>query len=762
MRRKKYMYIFLFSVCYVSSLFGMIWERQYLNECPAPVEISVPYYPKGVKRPKQLNIVLQPGDLYQSREGRNGVIYEEYGLMPKIAESLMSEKDENLPFLYNSFKKSKEEKNKKYKLAISGTNIPSWWINHEIERKEKWKYYTNFEKRQDLEQIKNLDNKTLKTLLSDPSNDVDGDGINNFNEMKFGTSPFIKNSVVAYPSIVEIDPAGCLMVTGIFYIENFRSTNIVCSFDFDLGGIDKKYKPRLSCSTKFLYRAGEYGSTNTYIFVPAKGKTTIQCILNSQFLPYEMTSFYDIYIECKGDLIDFNKIEFYINGDYGPVLEKPGRLRPIAGQRLENFAYEKFLWDGRDTIRVSEWLFYPEFYNVKEKTEAEAVSKSSKMTDIGKRGNDRYIKSADTNDFIPGNYIWRVIKQTYYSKPVASDWSWFSIGKEIAPPVEKKTTFKPYHRVNASDTSNENFHCYELMIGVPCEFTICNTNQSLKAPFEKPLPKGLKVILSDQDRWWTLVGTPKEVGRFTNAWYINNNYKKSAVFSIYDDDSKNVSKSIYNVDEGAVIHNLTIDVPFTYFAKTYYDYFTKQGGPEISEKAKVAYNKALPDGLELEYKNGNLKISGTPTKAGTYSRILSVSEGGKTREEKHIFNVAAINGPKRTVWSRKAGNFNMITDKGKVTLITFPNENIWYNIGRDIRCLVLHPTPYIKLPRETQLLVESIDPLPEGLEIEKDGEYHYISGKIAQPGCYTNHIRIVNGGFTYTNTHIYKIVKPRF
>lgn len=63
----------------------LICAANYQNDYNVPVGISVPYYREGSIIPEHIELVLQPGDLYKSKTGKNGYIYEQYGLMPGLA-----------------------------------------------------------------------------------------------------------------------------------------------------------------------------------------------------------------------------------------------------------------------------------------------------------------------------------------------------------------------------------------------------------------------------------------------------------------------------------------------------------------------------------------------------------------------------------------------------------------------------------------------------------------------------------------------------
>ena len=78
--------LFSFLVCafFAHAAFSAeLGEKDYLNNYEVPVLIKVPYYEKGASKPRPYDLMLQPGDLYKSRPGKNGLVYEKYGLIEK-------------------------------------------------------------------------------------------------------------------------------------------------------------------------------------------------------------------------------------------------------------------------------------------------------------------------------------------------------------------------------------------------------------------------------------------------------------------------------------------------------------------------------------------------------------------------------------------------------------------------------------------------------------------------------------------------------
>lgn len=71
----------LFTLAALFSLASFAYEPQkddFLNVYGVPVLIKVPYYAKGAKEAETLELMLQPGDLYKSVPGKNGMVYGKY------------------------------------------------------------------------------------------------------------------------------------------------------------------------------------------------------------------------------------------------------------------------------------------------------------------------------------------------------------------------------------------------------------------------------------------------------------------------------------------------------------------------------------------------------------------------------------------------------------------------------------------------------------------------------------------------------------
>lgn len=762
----------------------------YLNECSAPVLITVPYYFKGVPVPKTIDIVLQPGDLYKSKTVGNGYVYEKYGLMPGLAKEMMKEKDNDLPCLYKSQKKTLDQDYADFCEALNTSNMPARWISKEIEnldlykksyegliynlnttredlKKKESSSENNFLKEREKYFKENVDRFSLLKEISDedakkisePLIDIDGDGLNNYEELKCDSSPFLKDVLILYPHFMKLDPSGCQTVTGVFYLRNLSEKNIKFRLKFS-SVFDARYQPRVVCAENKDFEIDETGNIMS-VDIGGKQQYKFYYFLNAGFLPYEFSCQYTIACLCD-EYFRVGTVIPYVEKDYSVASEKPVGLKPEPGHRFTYDSKMKFMWDLPDKKSFDDMsvFFLAQMFHVESKRTPQDLGFT--VSDNESNKDCFYVEREFMNDLLPGNYIWRVVQQSFYTKPAASEWNWFSVGKEIQPPKEEKSEFKNDHIWIFRNQKKLSF--YELEAGKPFKQFVCSTGDALRCTFEKPLPKGLKLSLVNKGRNWEISGTPQEVGRTTNIWMAGKeyNFTNICVFSVYSPSAGKKPRSIYHVDKKAVIHDLTLNVPFEYYAKDYYDAFSKKDGPKISSAANVRFEE-LPEGIVGEIQKNNYKISGIPKKKGKIKTKFVVEKGKEKREETHIFSVNDPGGPSPTVFPRGISDRDNTTqdDWLKITHRTHINSLISYDMRRDYLAINM-PEYNMGLKRiEKQLSVECLEPLPEGFSLIYDNEIgsHFIEGRSKQLGNFTNHVRIVNTEITYTNTHIF-IVKP--
>ena len=93
-----YIFFLLFSLIFTSYAEDEKEIDEYLNDCSEAVVVAVPFYSNAPKNRQNINVVLQPGDLYRSNGIQNGCIYEKFGKIPEILTNLVEIEDK-----FNSF-----------------------------------------------------------------------------------------------------------------------------------------------------------------------------------------------------------------------------------------------------------------------------------------------------------------------------------------------------------------------------------------------------------------------------------------------------------------------------------------------------------------------------------------------------------------------------------------------------------------------------------------------------------------------------------
>lgn len=290
------------------------------------------------------------------------------------------------------------------------------------------------------------------------------------------------------------------------------------------------------------------------------------------------------------------------------------------------------------------------------------------------------------------------------------------------------------------------------------------------AYFAFPLPKGIK--LEPKKYGGYLKGVPEEVGRFTNYWIgINrsnncNVETQKYIFVVHNDQNKIVSRSLYHLNKGAIVHDLTVNVPLEFKTKEYYDEFYKEDGLAFDSKTETKFRSSLPLGLNEERKaDGDLAIIGTPKESGTFTNVLVISSNDSAVEQKHIFRIQDIGEPPAQKKIRKQDSI----------------ENDWYDQSRIIyhNCYIGIETYYCLAndvfwykPKEftKEFQYELLNELPKGLKIamhEPDKRYdHYklpplisICGEPQEEGVFTTVIKYKENGKEFERKHIFRVKK---
>ena len=649
--------VFLFFLSF--SVYGdAFFHGDYINYCSKPVMLTVPYYSGEAKEKVALDISLGHGDFYHARKGKNGYICEKFSLMPDIATNEMHKIEYEIPLLYNSFKNERDEEYLKIHDALISTNIPGWWIQKckkdyqywlktferhlkQYEEKEKSGVINDFWRKNALNNMRywcsitNLNEQDLEKLIY-PFADLDGDGINNMEELYCGSAPYLKNGIVLEPGLMEITPDGNPFITNVFYVTNLTDTNVVIIMSGPSTN-DKNYSPKIkSIGDLKIVDNSKNLCVNWIIDLPPKTKNKFLAIFEADYLPLEMSELYHVQIMDKFYLLR-GEMKMHISEDYSKRLSKPKAIGPKNGTHSMALDNINFIWDDSESYdfrsgNESDILFKIQYYNIDD----DCIWYSMLTRE----------KSKIENISVPGNYIWRVLKGTSYTKSVASDWHWFSLGKEISPLSDKILSFAKY--TEYKDQNGNTIHEHILNKNTNYEQQLYSTNNVRDRFFKINLPDGLDI--EKRNGFWTVFGYPQQTGQYKYVWYVKKTdgtvETNRHTFTIYDSEETLIPSTYYHLNKKTVVHNLRCNIPYDYEAKTYYDCFsTHDERMNFDNTCDAWFCDKLPKGLEGTMTNGNYIVRGIPQNSQVTTNVFVVQKNGKEIKERHVFNISPLKLP---------------------------------------------------------------------------------------------------------------------
>ncbi len=774
--------VFLFAMFAVQLVPAVeLGENDYLNEHDLPVVIEVPYYEKGSKEEQPLELVLQPGDLYKGRNGQNALIYEKYGLVEKTLAEFVK-KERPAPVVnWRDGRPADDKAYEKYLAGLKTEKMPEDWvkryrsyysdelenIEYKIKDQLEWKK-TNAHDEKKLKKLEK-DKAFFQSIssriddLEDPASDPDQDGLDNRTEYARGTNPFLKDYVSAYPMYYEVVYDHSPVVTGTFYLVNSFSAPFTVKWSNGLNAGSDFYKLNIDLN-------GQPAPQMT-MTLPPVSTNRLDCYFSAEAFPRYFDDAYEIYfydVTNEYETARFG-VRFHTYEDNSQPLTSPEITEPKKGSlftvndkltlRWIEPEGKKMISDRRERINYKIQLIDP-FGKDGEK-------------DVSKGGN-AFVKKHQNfkaNDFKPGTYFWRVNKQDRFHVPVGSSWSWFAVGKEMAKPIlpiKGDSRLRCDFYLKSGDANRH--YVFDLTKGLPFKHDVFGKEGS---HFRSPLPEGLSYVPREDDKNRSLIsGTPEKVGRYTNLFVcVCNRYDgkdiietQRFIFVVHNDRNKCLSESFYNATKKAVVHDLTVMIPFEYAAKSIHDEFYCQGGPALNENTDAGFLYPLPDGLEgKRAENGDYVISGTPLKGGCLTNVFTVKCGTVSSEERHIFRIQDLGEPvpeekrkftesKTYFWTSNyeevkhkcffdvSVNYFLKYDTPKIGWNDFVKEGKFELLG--------------ELPKG--LRIDMCDP-PPSMDTNKFHATWAICGKPLEAGVFTNYIQYTEGEKVRKVRHVFRI-----
>lgn len=703
-----------------------ITKNDFQNDYKLPVVIDVPNYEDVKKGYEIQEQILQPGDYYQSGKDENGYVFKQYGLMPGLATN---------------------------KMLLENAKIPNYF--------------------QALNDSRQKEYQTLKN------------GIN---------AIIISNCVSMAPKLMEVIYTPNLITSNVFFVSNLTDTNVLYTL------VVSKRGPKIV----FLDTAFNCKENTYFLTLKAKQKAKFYLLFNPSELPnfvegsrFDISLYIGYYYphdHMFGNLKVGEIMPFIKNENY-KTPKSPAIISPQNGSRFKSLEDVKFKFKS-DIKNKLRYIAQPwgegeridldcKLYNINSNDSIDLNLVAPYLHDMSAEfaALKKYNKINDDDEFFfiknrnasPGNYIWRVTKQSFDDRTVVSDWGWLSVGEKISKAKEQPPKGESFVKNIGHYSKKYNLSCYveEYTKGIALEGNNMSLASLSNAYFAFLLPKGIK--LEPKKYGGYLTGVPEEVGRFTNYWIgINRNSfcnveTQKYIFVVHNDQNKIVSRSLYHLNKGAIIHDLTVNVPFNFKAKEYYDEFYKKGGLEFDAKTETKFQSSLPLGLSEERKaDGDLAIIGTPKEGGIFTNVLVISSNDSSIEQKHIFRIQDIGEPPAQKKIRKQDSI----------------ENDWYDQSRIIyhNCYIGIETYYCLAndvfwykPKEftKEFQYELLNELPKGLKIamhEPDKRYDYyklpplisICGEPQEEGVFTTVIKYIENGHEFERKHIFRIRKePR-
>ena len=536
----------------------LLADSSFVNEYSVPVGIKVPYYSGINPIPKSIIIVLQPGDFYKSKFLGNGYIYEQYGLMPGIAEQLIKNSSTNV-FVDQRYRKECDEAYKKFVAGLTSSSMPDWWVTEcqkqyfeEIKKaeeglKDNFKKMTNPHYKDDgpYEEFYNAALRSYSFLtnipnrineLNAPNSDPDKDGLDNRTEYYCGSNPWRENVFVCYPKYLQLIPDGSPMVTGCFYIAN-RSPK---EEFFDVTFTDTE----LVKTSLLLF--DEYGKRiSSFMLIPGHSTNKVFYVVKNEYFPACFGNWYKIDVDVDSKPV--GTIIPYAPGNYSRPLKRPFNLFPQAGYCFE--PGEKMLcrWevDKNPDVQLED-NYQLQVIGLQKKFPISLGIEEKRSTVLMDKYDWYYAKIE------PGIYIWRVTRENSLSDPVSSDWSWFAMGREVVPEKEKASGNDKATKESQGQTYyylEDKTIVHELFVNVPFQYKERQFfenfskrkdfvwNKNLTMQFDTSLPKGLSLKKTATGEDLEITGVPLEAGDFKTCLVFSNGrseVKEEHVFKIKD------------------------------------------------------------------------------------------------------------------------------------------------------------------------------------------------------------------------------------
>lgn len=792
-------------------------EGDYYNKSKLPVVIDIPYYePLEIEPPKirpgmkiqeyqemienpsygkvkkefrVIEQILQPNAFYQSAKGDNGLIFDDYEFDPEAIINLFNNQENqiaedsgskinasqdksgnvkktkipsiDLPVFYFSAKEELDKIAENIRKGSSGDKMPRWWPDKYI---KEYLSLTNIN-----------DRSTGLSLLSDPDKDMDGDGLGNRDEMLCGSDPLKKDEIVFKPAFLEFHYDDSSVLTGKFSAVNLGDTNLCFRVSLGCRDRDFRYLPRLECESAGEHKTNQFGNF-VFTLLP-KEEINLILLFDSKYLPNTLYPAYQVNLIMRDQYCA--KLIPYIQGNHSSKPEPPSISHPRNWSRLATTKNLRFEWDSPEINKrnklVKKCKYRKKVASVYSKLQFVRLGDNKSFCintnddeQPASTPEDRNYVQRDNIDLQPGNYLWRVIEQTALTDPTNSLWGWFSIGRKIYQPKDQPIKGSSYASGDShfSRNSNSYYYIHDLTKGVAVDERNSHLYSLSNAYYAYPLPKGLALTRKNRDGYRSdhLSGTPEETGLFTNLWIGSQGetvVTQKHFFVIHEDRNKILSETFYHASKKALVHDLTVNVPFKFEGKAYYDEFYKKDGLEFDGSAETKFVSPLPQGIREERTaDGDLALSGIPEVDGTFTNVFVLKNGKVSAEERHIFRIRDVHEPPQfKKYKRVFDKYYWQQINDYTVHFCYVGLSVDYNLPHDV--FQYKRENYLK-----EFQYELLNNLPKGLNIDicesypSDGKLPpllSICGTLQEAGVYTNTIKYTLDGKTFERKHIFKV-----
>ena len=659
-------FLFAFFVCALcahAAFSADLGENDFLNNYEVPVLIKVPYYEKGASKPRPYELILQPGDLYKSRSGKNGLVYEKYGLIEKTFSEFIN-KERPAPAVKALDIRDKINKRyEKYLEGLKSEKMPEDWVKEHrfwfsnevknIDYKIKDQIEWNKNGDQGEERLKRLERskaffESIRSRiddLEDPSSDPDKDGLDNRTEFARGTNPYLKDYVSAYPMYYEVVYDYSPMVTGTFYLVNSFNKPVKVNWGNGLNRSSDFYKLNINYNGQPIPQKS--------VTLPPASTNRLDCFFNAEAFPRFFDEAYRINFDDVTNEYGntYLTVGFHTYEDNSQPLTSPDIAKPDKGFMFSRKDEVTFRWtepEGKEMIndRHERIGYKLQFIDPFGKNGERDVSPGGNST-VKKHQN---FKADELN---PGTYFWRVNKQDRFHAPVSSFWSWFAVGREIDVPPKIDEDYYRYR------DRTDGYYCNDATIIFAVtgkEYKMIMGYRATKdSRFLLPLMKNNQEVYCEEnsktsDFTWYVKGKFDSPGLYTNIWL---NFRSSGLtnvcptyFIVRNPASQKDSRTYYDSESKSVVHELFKNVSFSFKEKIYFNSLAKKEGLEWGDAIKKEIDPPLPEGLKAEdTEDGDWEIKGFPTVSGVFTNAFIFSSGENTASETHIFRIKDIGEP---------------------------------------------------------------------------------------------------------------------